>query len=404
MNYFHLIQIILLGLIAVKVFLLISFSESHLRRKNKKDNKFTDYHPLVSVILPSYNEEMTLKNSVNSILAQSYQNIEIVIVDDGSKDNTLKLAGDLDKKYNKVRALAKQNGGKASALNYGIEHSQGAIVVCVDADSVLGKNTIASVVERFADDDVDAVGGNVKVVNRDTILTRHQAIEYVCGLNLQRRCFACLGCSQVIPGAIGAFRKKTLLKVGGYSDDTLVEDMDVTVTIARNGGRVDFDADAVAYTEAPESINSFYKQRYRWAYGTFQVLKKHGDMLFNPKYGKIGIIGLPYIALFPFIDLFISLAFFFDLVTAFLAGNLFGYLYLVLVFTMLQFMLTYYALSFEKEDRKLSVMSLFEYLWYNHLIVFINFYALVNFLIGKKSSWNKFERLGKNVVPNISLS
>ena len=299
------ISITLLFLLFIKVSFFLYFSVLH--QKEARADEFNDkkicYTPSVSILVPAYNEEIVLENCVKSLIRQDYpNNYEVIIVDDGSTDDTKVVGEALAEKYSRVRFYSKVNGGKASALNYGIQKSRGKIVVCIDADSILADDALLHLVRPLADLSVGAVGGNVKVANRSKLLNLHQATEYIVGLNIQRRAFSQFGCMQVISGAIGAFRKSVLVEVGGYSDDTIVEDMDITVAIAKAGYQVKFSPNAVAYTEAPESIKDFMKQRYRWTIGGFKVLKKYREMIFNKEYGRFGMVGLPYFLIFPWID------------------------------------------------------------------------------------------------------
>ena len=143
--------------------------------------------------------------------------------------------------------------------------------MCVDADSIFLSDTLLKLLEPFSDSKVAAVSGNVKVANRENVLGKNQALEYILGLNLHRRMFTVLNCVPVIPGAIGAFRKDVVLEVGGYSLDTLVEDMDLTMAISKLGYKIEFVGEAIAYTEAPESYKDFCKQRYRWTYAHLKL-------------------------------------------------------------------------------------------------------------------------------------
>ncbi|KKS37389.1 MAG: hypothetical protein UU98_C0014G0011 [Parcubacteria group bacterium GW2011_GWD2_42_14] len=233
----------------------------------------------VSIIVPAYNEEVVLENCISSLVRQSYSNLEIIIVDDGSKDKTLAIGEKLSTRYNKVTILSKANGGKAEALNFGIKNSSGSIVVCVDADSIFLSNTVENLVRSFSDPEVMAVAGNVRIANRSSVLGNKQAIEYVTGLTLQRQAFAALGCVQVISGALATFRRKALEAVNYYSTDTLVEDMDITIAMAEKGFKVIYNPYAIAYTEGPSTWKDLRTQRHRWVYGGFQVLTKYAYML-----------------------------------------------------------------------------------------------------------------------------
>ena len=392
----------LLLLMAFKLIFFVYFSRIHFRSgKNAIETYQYNicYQPDVSIIVPAYNEELVLENCVKSLLKLDYPSFEVIVVDDGSSDATATIGKKLEAEYPQVRCLLKSNGGKANALNYGIEHASGEIIVCIDADSIFDSKALFHLTLPFADPNVGAVGGNVKVANRSKVLNIHQATEYIVGLNIQRRAFAQLDCMQVISGAIGAFKKDVLLEIGGYSTDTIVEDMDITVSIAKAGYKVRFNAYAIAYTESPESITDFIKQRYRWTIGGFKVLKKHKDMLFNGNYGMMGMVGLPYFLIFPWIDVTVSLLFILIILKVLVTGN---YLAFILFFSgmlVVQSLLMYYALYMDKERKHLMLFVAIESLWYIHLLNFITLKAAINYFSGKEVTWNKLVRLGKNLAP-----
>jgi poly-beta-1,6 N-acetyl-D-glucosamine synthase len=357
----------------------------------------------VSIIVPSYNEELTLKNCIDSLVNQTYDKYEIIIVDDGSKDRTLDVAKSL-LHYKKVVVLAKSNGGKASALNFGIKHSRGNIVVCVDADSIFLNDTLSKLLEPFSDPKIAAVAGNVKVVNRKKVLTKNQALEYIIGLNLYRRMFTNLNCVPVIPGAIGAFRKDIILEVGGYSLDTIVEDMDLTIAISKKGYKIEYAGEAIAYTEAPESYKDFFKQRYRWTYGTFEVITKYKSILFNYNSGKeLGLIGLPYIIYSIGVNIFLTLAIFYLIIIMIFYGYSSYLLPLIFTIIVIQSILTLYVIQIDHEDKKLLFYWPFQVLIYRHIINLITLKAFIDYMIGKKTSWNKIDRLGKNTLKYVDL-
>lgn len=401
-NIFPIVSIIswvLLFLLFVKVSLFSTFSISQylLHKKNRKRlNK--KYLPEVSVLVPCYNEALTIENCVKSLKRQNYKNIEIILINDGSTDNTGSVCKKLSLKYKKVRCFSKSNAGKASALNFGLANAKGEIVICMDADSVFLKDSVRQLVLSFYDKKVIAVGGNVKVINRKKFISKLQAVEYITGLNLQRRTFSYINCMQVISGAIGAFRKKELMEIGGYSSSSIVEDMDVTVSLARAGHKIIYNGNAIAYTEAPENISDFIKQRYRWCFGGFQVLQKHKELFFNKKHGNIGLIGLPYFLFFPFMDILISILFLFTLWSVLIVGG-FQYLLLFFIFmSILQAFLISLSIYMDKESKKLALMAGFDSIWYNHLISTIYLISAINFLRGGSTQWNKMPRLGRNIL------
>lgn len=304
-----------------------------------------------------------------------------------------------------VSFYRKENGGKAMALNYGIEKSNSDIVICIDADSILKEDALWHLTLPFANLKVGAVGGNVKVVNRDKLLNLHQAVEYIVGLNIQRRAFSHIGCMQVISGAIGAFRRSVLTEIGGYSDDTLVEDMDITIAVSKAGYEVIFAPQAIAYTEAPESIKDFMKQRYRWTLGGFKVLKKYHNMMFNREYGRMGTIGLPYFMIFPWIDVGISLLFILSIFAVTITGNYILLLLFLTIMLLIQSIIVVYALRIDNERWYLVFLVVIENFWYSHLLNYVTLKAGIDHFRNKTTSWNKVARLGKNtLVPKTVVS
>jgi cellulose synthase/poly-beta-1,6-N-acetylglucosamine synthase-like glycosyltransferase/peptidoglycan/xylan/chitin deacetylase (PgdA/CDA1 family) len=254
--------------------------------------------PSVSIVVPAYNEAVGIARAVRSLAASDYPRLEIVVVDDGSSDDTAQIVTELG--LDLVHLIRQDNGGKAAALNTGIAHSTGDIVVMVDGDTLFERDTIRRLVAPLADERVGAVSGNTKVGNRGGLLGRWQHIEYVMGFNLDRRMYETLQCTPTVPGAIGAFRREVLAAVGGVPGDTLAEDTDLTLAIGRTGTRVVYAQDARAWTEAPATIGTLWRQRYRWSFGTVQAVWKHRRALVtrDPRQARIGRRALPYMLLF----------------------------------------------------------------------------------------------------------
>jgi len=254
--------------------------------------------PLVSVLIPCFNEEKVIASSVARILESKWSRLEVLVLDDGSSDDT---SGEVERHFAgepRVRLMRFPNGGKALALNRGLDQVKGEIIVALDADTLFAPSTISRLVRWFTDPKVGAVAGNALVGNRRNIITRWQALEYVTAQNLERRALAALGAVTVVPGAVGAWRRSALEQLGGYPSDTLAEDQDLTMAVQAAGWRVEFDPDARAYTEAPETISGLLKQRFRWSFGTLQCIWKHRSATFNPKHFVLGFIAIPQIWLF----------------------------------------------------------------------------------------------------------
>ncbi|WP_294198792.1 glycosyltransferase [uncultured Sphingomonas sp.] len=253
----------------------------------------------VSVLIPAFNEARVIEASVRRILASSGPRIEVIVIDDGSTDRTSDVVRGAFAIDPRVRLLTLENGGKARALNTALAQARGDVVIALDADTQFEADTIATLTRWFADPAIGAVAGNAKVGNRTNIVTRWQALEYVTAQNLERRALAALGAVTVVPGAVGAWRRTALDAVGGYPEDTLAEDQDLTIAIQRAGWRVACDNDAIAWTEAPETVRALFKQRFRWAFGTLQCLWKHRAVL--GRRGGLGRVGLPQALVFQFL-------------------------------------------------------------------------------------------------------
>jgi cellulose synthase/poly-beta-1,6-N-acetylglucosamine synthase-like glycosyltransferase/peptidoglycan/xylan/chitin deacetylase (PgdA/CDA1 family) len=380
-------------LVAARVVLIVLLAGWHTRRA--RDAPALDgYLPLVAVIVPAFNEAVGIEAAVRSIDATDYPSLEIVVVDDGSDDGT---AGVVERvALPRVTVIQKENGGKASALNAGIAATTAPVVVMVDGDTQFEPDTIRRLVQPLADDRVGAVSGNTKVGNRRGLLGRWQHIEYVTGFNLDRRMYEVLQCTPTVPGAVGAFRRDALEEVGGVSDDTLAEDTDLTLSIGRTGRRVVYADDARAWTEAPASLGSLWRQRYRWSYGTMQAVWKHKSALLtrDPRQTRIGRRALPYMFFFqillpilaPLIDLFA------------LYGLLFtnplpviGYW---LAFNAIQVGLGVFAFRIDREPLgPLWALPLQQFV-YRQLMYLVIIESTISALVGTRAHWERLERTG----------
>jgi cellulose synthase/poly-beta-1,6-N-acetylglucosamine synthase-like glycosyltransferase/peptidoglycan/xylan/chitin deacetylase (PgdA/CDA1 family)/spore germination protein YaaH len=269
------------------------------RLREKRRHEPADQKELsVSVLIPAYNEEPVIAESIRRILASTHQKLEVIVIDDGSADGTSEAVRGSFGDEPRVKLITARNGGKARATNLGLQRATGDIVVVLDADTQFEPATISRLVRWFADPKIGAVAGNAKVGNRINMLTRWQALEYITAQNLERRALAALGCITVVPGAVGAWRRECIVKLGGFPVDTLAEDQDLTIQVQREGYKAVFDSSAVAWTEAPDTVAGLAKQRFRWAFGTLQCMWKHRRMTLNPRYGALGLVALPQVWLF----------------------------------------------------------------------------------------------------------
>ena len=300
----------------------------------------------VSLIVPAYNEEATVVETVRNLLKLNYPEYEIIVVNDGSKDRTLELLMETyamvaieqpfqrsveckpirrvyrSPLHDNLIVIDKENGGKADALNAGINFSRYPVIVSMDADSVLEKEALVRIVSPFLQDHtVVAVGGVVRIANgcviRDgeikeirlprSALGKLQTVEYLRSFFTGRIGAASMGMLLIISGAFGAFRKDAVIAVGGYTTHCIGEDMELVVKLHRHlrdtgkPYRIDFLPDPICWTQPPENLRDLYKQRKRWQIGLINVLIRHRDMAFNAKYGKTGLLMLPYYWIFEFI-------------------------------------------------------------------------------------------------------
>lgn len=299
--------------------------------------------PSISVIAPAYNESLSIVDNIRSLLSLHYNNYEIVIVNDGSKDNTLQRMIDAYELYpigkpettplkhkeilniyksrnpafSKLKVIDKVNGGKADALNSGISVASSTLVACIDVDCVIEDDALLRMVKPYLEEigsKVIAVGGVVRIANNcvikngrllevhlaDKWLPVFQTLEYIRAFLLGRMAWGHLNGLLIISGAFGLFDRKTVLKVGGYDASTVGEDMELVVRMRRYMAdqerkyKVAYVPDPLCWTEAPDSLNVFIKQRNRWTRGTIETLRAHRPIMFRPKYGLMGILSYPF--------------------------------------------------------------------------------------------------------------
>ncbi|MBL8931124.1 MAG: glycosyltransferase [Kineosporiaceae bacterium] len=250
----------------------------------------------VSVVIAAYNEERVIERTVRSVLASDYPLRELIVVDDGSTDATLVILNRLARSESRLLVLRQPNGGKASALNRGIGRARGSVIVTMDADTLIAPDTVTRLAAHFAadvDGRLGAVAGVVRVGNRTTnLLTRWQALEYVSQIGVERAAQDAMGAITIVPGACAAWSRRAVLAVGGFSDQTLAEDCDLSLSLHRAGWRVTQDDRALAYTEVPEDVDSLLAQRTRWTFGTLQAIAKHRSLMFSGN-GWLGWFVLP---------------------------------------------------------------------------------------------------------------
>jgi cellulose synthase/poly-beta-1,6-N-acetylglucosamine synthase-like glycosyltransferase/spore germination protein YaaH/peptidoglycan/xylan/chitin deacetylase (PgdA/CDA1 family) len=399
--------------------LFIAYLAIKQKRKSKKEANKLLSNPTekVSVIIPAYNEEITAVNTIKSLLKSTYPNLELIFIDDGSKDKTFEIVKNEFKNNDKVKVLSKVNGGKASALNYGISQATAEYIICIDADTQLKTDAITELMRYFYSEKIAAVAGTVKVGNANNIITKWQSIEYITAQNMDRRAFDLLNTITVVPGAIGAFRKDVVLEVGGFTTDTLAEDCDLTMRILRAGYVVKNCSTALAYTEAPESVDMLLKQRLRWSFGVMQSFWKNRKTLLNKKYGYFGMIGMPNILIYqiilplfsPLADLFMVISLISGICSLSAINNLtltgfsgilslhngFGQvLFYYVIFILVDLIFATIAFKMENEKFK-NLLYLFpQRFFWRQLMYLVLFRSVRKALKGELESWGTLKRTG----------
>ena len=396
-NWFMLYLFFSAIFLAVGRIVLIGILASRQYAENGKENAErlarTELPP-VSIIVPAYNEEVTAIKTIESLLGTKYPDFEIIFVDDGSKDKTYQVVSTAYSDNPRVKILTKPNGGKATALNHGIQNASHDFVVCIDADTQLKDDAVYHLMTYFDDEEIGAVAGTVKVGNENNLITRWQSIEYITAQNMDRRAFDLINSITVVPGAIGAFRKSAIAKAGGFTYDTLAEDCDLTMRILKQGYIIRNCAEALAYTEAPESIEMLLKQRFRWSFGVMQSFWKNKDALFNKKFKYFGMVGMPNILIFQIIlPLFSPLA---DLMMVIgLFGDhrekIIGY---YVAFVLIDFIVGIIAFWMEKEDYKKLIYIIPQRFICRKLMYYVMFKSIRRAVKGELSGWGVLKRTG----------
>lgn len=347
---FNLLILSFAGFIMVSYIVLAIISSIHLKAY-LKNNRFVNYNallaldsaPRVSLIAPAYNEGKTIEENVRSLLSINYNNFDVIVVNDGSKDDSIPVlikTFDLVEKplnyvdkiptkqvraiytsanpaFSKLIVVDKMNGGKADALNTGINISQNPYIVCIDVDCIMDKDVLLKLAKPYleqSDKKIIATGGVIRIANSciiksgklvevnapENLLARVQVIEYLRAFILGRMAWSKLDGLLIISGAFGMFDKEIVIKSGGYDTKTVGEDMELIVRMRRymvdheKQYTVQYIPDPLCWTEAPESYKILGKQRSRWMRGTIETLWTHRKMVFNPKYKTLGLLSYPY--------------------------------------------------------------------------------------------------------------
>ncbi|HEY9195017.1 MAG TPA: glycosyltransferase [Mucilaginibacter sp.] len=350
----------------------------------------------VDIIVPMYNEQKMIVNTIANLLKVDYDSFNIIVVDDGSTDNGLNTVKSVYQHNPRVLIISQQNSGKAHALNRAIRHSTSDIIICIDADTMVRPDIIKQMLPHFADSRVAAVSGYVNVGNRNNIITATQYVEYITRQNYERIMFETVNSIWVIPGAIGAFRRSVVNEVGGYCTGLLTEDNDITMKILCHDYLIKNARGAVAYTEAPADVNMFFKQRSRWNMGLAQILVLYSKRMFQHPNKALFFLMLPYVWLYSLIlPLLLPLL---DYVMVFLYVRqpvaFMNWFPWYLGYVAIDTISCVWILMRSKERPWLMFFTVFQRFFLRHLSLFVYFNMLLRLFKGNLTNWDKIVRYG----------
>lgn len=356
----------------------------------------------VSVAIAAYNEEKVIGRTLQAICRSRYANLrEIIVVDDGSSDRTRDIVVEMAASDPRIRLLRQKHGGKAAALNWAFAMARSPIVVTLDADTIFTPTTVGNLVRHFVHDTsqrLGAVAGVIKVGNLRNLLTRWQALDYITMINIDRGAQDALHAIMVAPGACAAWSRRAVLRVGGYSRSTLAEDCDLVLELQQAGYSVTQDDEAVCYTEAPETVRALAKQRYRWMYGNIQAMWKHRRMIFNPRYGWLGMLTLP-VAVISVLMPLVFLPFVYAMAAVTFEGQGMSQLLLyVAIFVAMQLLTSGIGVWLARERPSHLLMAPLYKVIYEPLRAYILYKSTLTILRGAQSRWNKLQRMGTVTV------
>lgn len=379
--------LVVLRTIAVLVLALLQQRQS----AKTQESQFT---PSLSVLIAAYNEEKVIAKTLQSVLNTTYPGtLSLWVVDDGSADETSAVIESFAARDPRVHLIRQSNMGKALALRRGLAEIADDIVVTLDADTQFQPDTLFKLIQPLENPRVAAVSGHAKVGNLRKFIARCQSLEYICGFKLDRQAYYYLNCITVVPGAISALRKSAVIQAGGISTDTLAEDTDLTLSLHRHGFLISYAADALAFTEAPETITALAKQRFRWGFGTIQCLWKHRDMVMNTHFKALGCFSLPgiwffqvlLVAIAPIIDLLVILS----LLFGWSSPALYAYF---AVFLLMDILLAAMACLMEREPVRQAWLAVPMRFVYRPMLSWVIWKSLFKAAKGVLVGWGKLER------------
>ena len=388
--------IIFLAILFIRYFTLLWFAYlQHAERDVTAGAPEVEYSP-VSIIIPAFNEGEVITHAIQSLLQLDYPAYEVIVVDDGSTDDTFAIARRSEGAASgvEVRVLTKRNGGKASALNAGIARSKHPFVMCMDADSWVEPGTLKAAMQHFQDPTIGAVAGNVKVANRENMLTRLQALEYIEGLNMPRRAQGFIAAVNIVPGPVGVFRRDALEEVNGYDTDTFAEDADLTLKMITSGWKIVYEDLAVTWTQAPKRTIDLIQQRYRWTRGILQALKKRKSVYWHPFPDFplwLSAVEMGFEAiLWPILNVYAHLFF---AIVALLFGQGELLLYWWILLTLLDLVMALVTVSMEEESLRLVPYAIVYRFFFILFLDVTKTFATVEEAFNLGMEWDKLRRI-----------
>ena len=346
----------------------------------------------ISILVPAYNEVGYIQRTVTALLDADYPegNREIIVIDDGSTDDTYAEACALESET--VSVVSKENGGKYSALNYGLLFASNDIILTVDADSVVEQDALTRMVESLDDPSVGAVASTVTIWNRNSLLTKCQQLEYTIGVNVYRRMLDLFGIVMVVPGCLGAYRREVIDEINGFDPHTLTEDFDITVKILRAGYQVRT-SEARVYTEAPDSLRDLYSQRLRWYRGNYMTVFKHRGVLSEPANGFLYRFAFPLRVVELFFLPVASWIILALIVALLLDGFVLQVISLFVFFTSIVFLIAALGVYIEGEEWRLLWCTPLLLVGYKHFHDALLLKSLADVLLNRNLLWTRATRI-----------
>ncbi len=382
-------------------FKIIFFAIHILTTKSKNKQSYLLFKPKITILIPAHNEEYGIKKSIETALATNYPNKEVIVIDDGSKDNTYLIANSFaEKGLIKLIHRETASGSKATALNYGMNYATGDYVLCMDGDTLLDKDALKNAAKHFANEDVVGISGNVRILSGDdgveNLLTKLQTYEYMVAIELGRRFTSFFHILLVISGAFGIFKKSVIDDVHTFDNDTLTEDFDLTLKLRKTNGKIHFVEDSIAYTYCPNNWSTWRKQRNRWAFGQFQTLSKNKNILTSKFSFKDKI---SFFDMF-LVDIFLAMLFPIGLlvlgiisVILLMGDNLHVLVYpltfIMILFIISELVIFLFAIVYSKRSNYLKLLYLVPVMtfFYRPYLKMINLRGYIRAYFGKKSNW-----------------